>query len=204
MSRLSDYLGKLRLEQGLRICDLAMRCGYPDSDRGRSRGGGRISGFERTGSIGPDLLKKMIAALNADLATAVALARQDYEEYTAGWEAWVNEPVEPQLLLRGPCVHRRVPIPPGFTAEELIQYASDLAQHKRNMVCLVLSRRTSIVFQSDGSVGHVAEARPGHLVQPYISLGGKKFAAYVTGGRLKVCPVDQPPQPSPGPNIKEE
>ena len=106
----------------------------------------------------------------------LALIEQDRQEHLRAWEAWVNEPVPIQLIVRYmPAVYGRVPLPQEITTPEQAEaFACGYAQEHRHKVCLALSRRHSVWIDAEGQVYARTEATPDDPNVPFMRLRGSK------------------------------
>ncbi|WP_152054393.1 helix-turn-helix domain-containing protein, partial [Tautonia marina] len=132
MSHVGNLFKQRRVERNLTFGQLARMVGYENL----SRGSNRIQAFERGGKVAPDLLEKLVEALEIDHQDVRRMAAEDYRD----WLAWANEPVRPYLVLRYmACVYQRIELPDDLLEPEAAEaYASQVAKMKRLMVCLVL------------------------------------------------------------------
>jgi hypothetical protein len=94
----------------------------------------------------PDLLVNVAEALDIDWPTIERLAQADRQERLREWEAWVNEPVPMQLIVRlMAAVYARRTAPSEIeTPVDAEVWACNFARQHRCQVCLVLSRRWSV------------------------------------------------------------
>jgi hypothetical protein len=184
MSHLGDYFRIRRQEKGVTSGQLARTVGYQNL----SRGSNRIQTFEGGGKVAPDLLGKLATALEVTPDEVRRLAAEDYQE----WLDWANEPIRPHLVLRWTaCVYQRLELPDdALEAGAAQEYASCLARDRRLMVCLVLSRRLSVGFDSTGNEYKRLEATPEVPCEPYVVIGGKRVQFDLSGGGV-LHPIDE-------------
>jgi hypothetical protein len=175
---LRTYVRQQRELKGIRLGDLAEKLGY-----NRSKGANRILAFEREGHVTDDLLRKLIQALELDEEMIIAPMERD----RADWEAWVNEPVPMQMIVRlMAAVYSPHQLPAHVTTEQEAEtYARAYAKEKGRRVCLALNRRESVWIGCDGHIEGRTQAQPGIPNIPYASLGGRrKFLLDISKGGM--------------------
>jgi hypothetical protein len=184
MSHLGDCFRARRLVRGLTIGQLARQVGY----RNVSKGCNRLRTFEAGGKVAPDLLSRLASALEVTPGAIRLAIDEDYQE----WLRWAEEPIRPHLVLRYmACVYQRIELPDDALEPGAAQgYASSLARERKLMVCLVLSRRLSIGFDSTGREYQRLEATPDVPCEPYIEIGGKRVQLDFSGGEV-LRPIDE-------------
>ncbi len=185
MSHLGDFFRQRRIERKLTFGQLARMIGYQNL----SRGSNRIQAFEAGGKVSPDLLNKLSEALAVSPDDVRRLAAEDYRD----WLDWANEPVRPHLVLRWmSCVYQRIELPDdALEPEEAEAYASQVAKEKGLMVCLVMSRRLSVYFNSKGIAYDRKEATPEVPCEPYLVIGNKRYQLDFGGDEVP-RPIDEP------------
>jgi len=154
MTHLAEHFKQRRMEKGLRLADIAQMVGYTNI----SRGVRRIEAFERSGRVHPELLAKLVKAVDIDQATVNRLAYADYQN----WFAAVSKPGTPYMVRRilfGGGV-RRLPAKLK-TTEAMEKYAANFARKCGTDVCLIVSLRIKVWFSKDGSLKEVVEKVPG-------------------------------------------
>lgn len=175
MSRthLSRYFEQQRLALGLKPGQLARLAGCKNVPKS----GGRIRTFELSGEISKELFEKLAHALEIPLSVITELVEQDRKEFFERWLVWVNEPIQPYLVLRlMPAIYSQTPVPPEIVTMEAAEaWASAFAAKMRMSCCLVWSRRISCWFRNDGTLYDRTEAVPGEPNVPFLQLGGKTF-----------------------------
>jgi hypothetical protein len=174
VSHLADHFREKRRERDLSFGDLARQVGYKNI----SKGGSRISTFERTGHIDDGLLSKLAAILDVDQATIDRLIALDRQEYLQEWEKWVNEPVPMIVVLRlMAAIYNQIPVPNDIKdPEEAESWAAALARRHHRKACLVVSRRLTVWFDEDGKVCDRKEQKPFEESNiPYMRIGGRRF-----------------------------
>jgi transcriptional regulator with XRE-family HTH domain len=184
VSHLSSLFSRRRAEQGLTTVELARMLGY----RNVTKGCNRIRRFEEGGKVAPHLL----AGLSDILEISPDEIRQSLDEDNEAWLAWANEPVRPYAVLRYlACVYQRVELPDDALVPKAAKvFASDLARERKLMVCLVMSRRLSIGFDSTGKEYRRLEATPEMPCEPYALIGGKRVQFDFTGGDI-LRPIEE-------------
>jgi transcriptional regulator with XRE-family HTH domain len=196
-TRLSQLFKQRRLAKGLRVSDLAQRCGY----RNLSKGSRRINDFEDTGGIDERLFVKLANILEIDEETIARLAEQDQAEFLRNWNEWADQPIKPHVIVRAiPGFMVSPKLPPGVTTqEEMEAFASRIAEQHRKKVWLVMTRRLTVYFNESASNRSIIHAKPGATNCPYLSLKNrkKKFLFTADGGRLGIKPLNEPEQHGP-------
>jgi len=196
-TNLSRYFQQKRLDRGLKPGQLARLAGCVNVQKN----GSRIRSFELSGSIGQELFEKIAAVLEIDARTIEQLAEQDRKEFYQAWLEWVNEPIQPCLVIRlMAAIYSSRAVPPEITTMgEAETWASAVAGEIKKRCCLVWSRRISCWFSEDGTLTTRTRARPGEPNTPWIKVGGKG-PAFLFGDDLgTVSMVDWPKKPECGP-----
>jgi transcriptional regulator with XRE-family HTH domain len=185
VSNLSSLFRRRRVERGLTTAQLARLLGY----RNVTKGCNRIRRFEDGGKVAPDLLAGLSEALEITPDEIRRSLGEDYGE----WLAWANEPVRPYVVLRYmACVYSRVELPDDALAPEAAEvFASQLARERKLKVCLVMSRRSSVGFDSTGREYQRLEATPEMPCEPFAMIGGKRVQFDFTGGDV-LRTIDEP------------
>ena len=185
MSHLGNFFRDRRIEKGLAFGRLARLLGYKNV----SGGSNRIQAFERGGKVRPDFLGKLAEVLEVSPDQIRLHAGEDYEE----WLAWASEPVRPHLVVRLlAAVYQRAELPDDALAPEAAgAFASDVARERKLRVCLVLSRRVSIWFDSEGRESGRSEATPDMPCEPFLIIGGKRVQFHFGDG-MGLRPIDGP------------
>jgi transcriptional regulator with XRE-family HTH domain len=173
MSQLGAFIQGERLRRGLTLGRLARLVGY----RNLSNGERRIARLEHTGMATPDLLVNIVEALGLDWATVERLAEEDRREHLREREAWVEEPVPMQLIVRlMAAIYVRKGLPAEITTQEEAEaWSRNFASQHRCRVCLVLSRRWSVWIDALGHVEARTEARPDQPNVPWMQVKGRRF-----------------------------
>jgi hypothetical protein len=172
-THLSSHFEQARLSRNLKPSDLARLADCKNV----LKNGNRIRKFELTGDISKELFDKLAVILEIDAATVERLVEKDRREFFEAWLAWVNEPIQPHLVVRlMAAVYSRLAVPSEITTmDEAEVWASKIAKENRRKCCLVWSRRISCWFSEDGTLFSKTEAVPGEPNAPWMKIGGKKF-----------------------------
>jgi hypothetical protein len=200
-TNLSRYFQQKRLDRGLKPGQLARLAGCGNVQKN----GSRIRSFELSGSIGQELFEKIAAALEIDAGTIEQLVEQDRTEFYQAWLEWVNEPIQPYLVIRlMAAIYSSRAVPPGIsTMEEAETWASGVAGEIKKRCCLVWTRRISCWFSEDGTLTTRTRARPGEPNTPWIKVGGIG-PAFLFGDDLgTVRKLDWPKEPECGHDKKQ-
>lgn len=172
-SALAGHFRGRRREMNLTVGQLGRLIGY----RNVSRGARRIHRFEKTGHIHPDLLAKLVVLLDVDEAFVRSLIREDRRTFLSEWAEWAAQPIRPYVVIRLMAGwYSAVSLPDrasDFSSAEA--FAAAKAVESRRDVCLVWSRRLSVMFDATGAVTARTESVPGGEHTPWLKLGGKHF-----------------------------
>jgi hypothetical protein len=191
-TNLGNYFRIQRETKGLNLNRLARLIGYKNDCKGMNR----IGSFENHGVVHPDLLKKLMVALDVDPAIVDQLVEQDRLEFFAEWTKWVNTPIDPYLVIRlMPAIYCRKDIPDTVrNIDEAEDYAVSISKRMHCKVCLVLSRRITLWFNSEGVLDDATEAVPGQSNVPTMRLGRgrKRFLVKSVGHDLAIEQVTWP------------
>ena len=172
-SALAHHFASVRRRKGLGLAQLARMVGYQNV----SKGCRRIDNFEKFGLIHEQLLVKLAAALGIDHQTATRLIEEDRQRYLRDWEQWANTPIRPSIILGHiGGIGWTEALPDDITQEQAEQYASAVAKEKKRPICLVMSRRLSVQFDSEGNRTSINEAKPGNINVPYLRLVAARSA----------------------------
>ena len=191
-THLARHFQATRLARGLSLGQLARLAGY----RNVSKGCNRIRRFETSGSLHRELLRKLAAILEINDAAIKELADRDQREFLDHWTRWVNEPIQPSVVIKMvPAVYSRTNLPGDVrTIEDAEAWSSSLAAANHQRCCLVWSRRISCWFNEDGSLSHRSEAVRGELNMPYMQLPGNRRRFLFSEG-LKTISLLECPEP---------
>jgi hypothetical protein len=101
--------------------------------------------------------------------------------------------MRPYVVIRHlACIYQRIELPDDALDPEAAEvFAARLARERNRMVCLVLNRRLSIVFDATGSEFQRLEATPEMPCEPYVEIGGRRCLFNFSGDE-SVRPIDQP------------
>jgi hypothetical protein len=173
MTNLGAFFSDERKRRGLTLGQLARLVGY----RNLNKGARRIACLEHTGTAMPNLLLNVADVLGLDWMLVERLAEEDRQERLREWEAWVNEKVPMQLVVR---ILAAIYVSKGLpaevtTPEQAEAWACGFALQHRCRVCLVLSRRWSVWIDAEGQVEARTEARPGEPNVPFMQVKGRSF-----------------------------
>ncbi len=149
-TNLSRYIKQERLKQGLNFAELSKLMGYKNANRGMRR----IIDLERENEFHPEVLEKIVVALELDRNNIDQLIQQDKELQQNEFEKWVNTPIKWHLIIKWmPAVYGERDIPRNIkTEDEAIEYAKSYASEKKLMLWLVLSKKENIHIDSDGNI----------------------------------------------------
>ncbi len=172
-TNLSRHFEQARLSRNLKPSELAHLAGCKNV----LKNGNRIRQFEMTGDISQELFDKLAAVLEIDAATIEQLVEQDRREFFENWLAWVQEPIQPYLVVRlMAAIYSRLAVPCEITTmTEAEAWASAVAAERKMKACLVWSRRISVWFAEDGAAYSRTESAPGEWNEPWMRAGGTKF-----------------------------
>lgn len=173
MSHLGDHLRARREALGLSRPDLARRLGYKNLGKGCRR----VFELERDGDGPAGFADAVCRVLGVEPETVAALAARDRADAIRAWEAWADQPVPVEVVVRTiPGVFARVPVPDGMTdPDEVVAHARRLAGRWRKVVVVVLSRRLSLTIGDDGEVRGQNVATPDRDVRPAMQVGRHRF-----------------------------
>ena len=149
-TKLACYIKQERVKQGLNYAQVSRKMGYKNLNKGIRR----IIDLEREDVVHPEVLDRIIDALELDKDKVKYLVQLDEEEQQRKFDEWVNTPIKWHLIIRWmPAVYGEREIP-GYikTQDEAIDYAREVAKELKSMVWLVLSRKENIHIYPDGSV----------------------------------------------------
>ncbi|MBX9579362.1 MAG: helix-turn-helix domain-containing protein [Gemmataceae bacterium] len=185
MSHLGDYLRAWREGLGLTRPAFAGRLGY----RNTTKGVRRIDHLERGGDGPPGFVEAVARVLGVEPEAVAGLAARDRDEADRAWEAWADEPVPVEVVVRAvPGLFARHPLPPGLDdPDEVVAYARGLARNWRKVVVVVLSRRLSVTIGEDGVVRGRNVASPDRDVRPGVRVGRHRFVLPPLGPAPNGC-----------------
>jgi hypothetical protein len=195
-TNVSRYFQQKRLDGGLKPGQLTRLAGCVKVQKS----GSRIRFFELSGNIGKELFEKIAAALEIAAGSIKRLIKRDRREFDQAWLEWVNEPIQPYLIIRlMPAIYSSRAVPPEITTMgEAETCASAVAGEIKKGCCLVWSRRSSCWFSEDGTLTTRTEARPSEPNTPWIKVGGKGPGFLFGDDLARVHKLDWPREPECG------
>ena len=153
MSHLGNSFRYRRIEKGLGFGQLARQLGY----KNLSGGCNRIQAFERGGKVRPTSSASWPRPWRS---APIRFAFMPARTTRTGWPGPASRsgpPVRPLLA----AVYQRIELPDdALDPEAAGAFASDVARERKLRVCLVLSRRDSIWFDTEGRESGRSEATP--------------------------------------------
>ena len=167
-TKLAGYIKQQRERQRLNYAELSRKMGYSNINRGMRR----VIDLEREGIYHPEVLEKIIDALELDQEYIEQLIEEDKEQQRQEFEEWVNTPIKWHLIIRWmPAVYGEREIP-GYikSEEEAIDYAREVAREYKSMVWLVLSRKENIHIYPDGCIRSRNEVTRDFINLPYAEI----------------------------------
>lgn len=146
---LSLHFESVRLRLGLAPGEVARRAGWQDP----AVGGSRLKEFERDGLASDAAIARWAQALDIPVSTIEALEGDERKRARAEWEAWANEPIEPQLSIRPFAgLWLRRPLPAELRARpEIERWVRDESEYRSLLRCVQWTRRTATYFRADGT-----------------------------------------------------
>ncbi len=197
-THLSRFIRQRRIDLGLRPGQVARKMGGR-----RCKTANLISLFEERGEIDPRLFPKLQAALDITDAEVEEHMEQDRREHFEAWMQWVNEPVQPHLVVRamaGFLLEHQLPC--GLESlEDMEQYAAAYAKAYRKLVWLCPgTRRFTVRFDEQGEKIEVVEATPDTMAIPWMRLAKDRrqfLFGSQGGGVLSMKTLSQPERPGP-------
>jgi transcriptional regulator with XRE-family HTH domain len=172
-THLSQHFFEKRIAIGLKPSQLARLAGCSNV----LKNGNRIRQWELGGKISLELLMKIASVLEIEQHIIEKLAEQDRQEFIEAWLKWVDEPIQPRLVVRlMAAIYSSRPVPENTnTMEEAEKWASSIAKQQKMRCCLVWSRRISCWFDENGVLEGRTKAEPGKSIVPWMQIGNKKF-----------------------------
>ena len=149
-TNLSRFIKEERVKQGLNYAEVSRRMGYKNISRGMRR----AIDLEREDVVHPEVLERIVVALNLDRDHINALIKKDREVQEEEFEKWLSEPIQPYYILRIiPTIYQSCDLPGHFsTEEEIAEYVAEIAKEKQKQALLCLSRREKISINEKGDV----------------------------------------------------
>ena len=159
------YLKEERLKQNLNTAELARLIGYKNVSKGMNR----IIDLERENII-PEVLMKIVKALNLDHESVNSLIKRDKEEDKMKFEEWLNQPIEMYYVTRlMPTIYLSYELPTNInTADEAVSFVAGIAKEKGNKCWVILSRKEKVYITEDGEVRGKIETKYGDEDYPYV------------------------------------
>jgi len=119
---LRNLIHQHRESKGIKVGKMSEMLGY----RNISKGSNKILRFEREGLASNEHIQKLIDVLGVELLEVQRALQEDYQD----WQAWLDEPVEKELILKHKsAVYQRVEILGEIEgSEETTKYASEIAK----------------------------------------------------------------------------
>jgi hypothetical protein len=173
---IGEMVAKERQRRRWGFGDLARRLlGETPSQRQISKMSMRLVALEREARWSVELLERVMAILQLDPVVVSQMMERQRREELAEWEAWIAEPIEPQLICKiMPGIWLSRPLPETITTEEqAIEYAREFSK-KAATVVLQWERRASHWFSAGEYQGR-REARPDRMGTPFMTVGGQPF-----------------------------
>jgi transcriptional regulator with XRE-family HTH domain len=185
VSHLGEFFRKRRAERKLSLGQVSRLLNY----RNVTKGCNRIQAFEGGGKVAPDLLRKLAEVLEVGPDEIRQAAYEDYRD----WLAWASEPIRPHLVVRLlAAVYQRVQIPDdALDPEDAEAFAAGVAGQRRMKVCLVLSRRVSVWYDTGGREYARTEATPDLPCEPFMTIGGRRVQ-FDFGSGMGLWPIEGP------------
>ncbi len=149
-TNLSRFIKEEREKQGLNYAEVSKKMGYKNLNKGMRR----IIDLEREGVVDPEVLDRIIDALELDQDYIDSLIIKDREKYEEEFEKWLSEPIEPYHTLRiMPSIYLSCNLPSNLTTEkEATEYVARIAKEKQVKAWVNLSRRENIYITEDGDI----------------------------------------------------
>ncbi len=172
VNNLSQYVKEQRQARNLNRAELAKLMGYSNVTKGMNR----ITALENGQDLHPEILEKIIKALNLDRKKVETLLQSEKQEYEKAFEEWADTPVPMKLIVRYMAafyISRELPLQ-ITTADQAEEYACNFAREHRLMACLALSRRQALWINREGEVYYRATATPYNFIIPFIKLKNSK------------------------------
>lgn len=168
-----------RIALNLNPHQLAERLGY--APQRLAHGANQILAIEagRLTAKHAQLAERLVQSLGIDPSELEQARRADEAEARRQWRAWVNQPIAPRLEVQhGQHWFSVVSVALEAAPDaELEQHAGEVARREQKPVRLVLSRRQSVSFASDGQVTARSWTRyPEQDSGPYLQWRGRRVA----------------------------
>ena len=167
-TNLSRFIKEERIKQGLNYAEVSKKIGYKNINKGMRR----VIDLEREGVVNPEVLDRIVDALELDQVYVDQLIQEDKELQKREFEEWVNTPIKWHLIIRWmPAVYGEREIP-GYikTEQEAIDYAKSFAREKKLMLWLVLSRKVNYHIDAGGNIKSMYEVTKDFINLPYAEI----------------------------------
>jgi len=160
------YLKEERLEQNFNTAELARLMGYKNVGKGMNR----IIDLERENIIIPEVLEKIVNALNLDREYVNSLIVKDSDEDRRIFEEWLSQPIEMHYVMRlMPTIYLSYDLPTNInTEEEAVNFVVSIAKEKHNKCLVILSRKEKVYIAEDGDIRGKIETKFGDEDYPYV------------------------------------
>jgi len=160
------YLKEERLKKNLNTAELARLIGYKNVSKGMNR----IVDLERENIIIPEVLAKIVKALNLDHSYVNSLVEKDKDEDKKEFEKWLSEPIKMYYVMRIiPTIYLSYDLPSYiYSEDEAINFVAGVAKEKHKKCCIVLSRKEKIYIDEDGEIVGKIETKYGDRYNPYV------------------------------------
>jgi transcriptional regulator with XRE-family HTH domain len=166
-TQLGALFKSVRTGQGRTLQSLAAAIGYANFNKGARR----IERLEREGVESAEFVERLASALGIDREQVANLGERDNARRRAEFEEWVRMPqrhMELHRFLAG--ITLRAFLPEGLSEDEAIAHAKTVQKAEGLRMCLMLDRRRSLWFTSDGAT-YETEATPERPDFPFTTLG---------------------------------
>ncbi len=160
------YLKEERLKKNLNTAELSRLIGYKNVSKGMNR----IVDLERENIIIPEVLVKIVEALNLDHSYVNSLIEKDRAEDKRAFEKWLSEPIKMYYVIRIiPAIYMSYALPSYINSEdEALNFVAEIAREKHKKCCLVLSRKEKIFIDEDSQIEGRFEAEYGDESYPCV------------------------------------
>ena len=155
-----------RLKKNLNTAELARLIGYKNVSKGMNR----IVDLERENIIIPEVLVKIVKALNLDHSYVNSLVEKNREKDKKDFEQGLSEPIEMYYVMRIiPAIYVSYELPTNINSEnEAVKFVAEIAKEKHKKCRLVLSRKDKIYIDEDGEIEGRFETKFGDEDYPYL------------------------------------
>jgi len=163
--RLGRFVREERNKHGLNYAEVSKKMCYKNLNKGMRR----VIDLEREGIVHPEVLEKIIDALNLDRDQINTLINKDRQDQEEEFEKYLSEPIRPYYILRIiPTIYQSYDIPINFpTEEQIINYVAGIAKEKQKQALLCLSRRDNVSINEKGEVTGKFKTTMDNVNYPY-------------------------------------